>query len=86
MVARFRRCEPEDIGVPAIVRAELLLGVLKSGNPERTRRTVEEYFAPYELLPFDGEPAGTTSRQGAEDANEPERMNKARPKHPVHPG
>ncbi len=53
MAARFRQFNPEDFGVPAIVRAELLLGVLKSGNPERTGTIVEEFLSPYDLIPFE---------------------------------
>jgi tRNA(fMet)-specific endonuclease VapC len=53
MAGRFRHYRPEDFGVPAIVRAELLLGILKSRDPARTREVVERFLAPYELLPFD---------------------------------
>lgn len=53
MAERFRRHVPEDIGVPAMVRAELLLGALKSRNPARTTEFVEAFLAPYELLSFD---------------------------------
>ena len=53
MAARFERFVPEDFGIPAIVRAELLLGVLKSDNPERTGAVVEGFLAPYELIPFE---------------------------------
>jgi len=52
MSERFSRFSPEDFGVPTIVRAELLLGVLKSANPERTGAIVEKFLAPYELIPF----------------------------------
>ncbi len=50
---RFRQHVPEDIAVPAMVRAELLLGVLKSQNPGRTGELVDAFLAPFELLPFD---------------------------------
>lgn len=53
MAEWFRRHVPEDIGVPAMVRAELLLGVLKSRNPGRTGELVEAFLAPLEILPFD---------------------------------
>jgi tRNA(fMet)-specific endonuclease VapC len=53
MAARFGRFNPEDIGIPAIVRAELLLGVLKSSHPERTGTIVEAFLAPYDLIPFE---------------------------------
>lgn len=53
MATRFEQCNPEDFGIPAIVRAELLLGVLKSGHSERTRNIVEAFLSPYELIPFE---------------------------------
>lgn len=53
MAERFRQHMPEDIGVPAMVRAELLLGALKSRNPCRTSELVEAFLAPFELIPFD---------------------------------
>lgn len=49
----FGQSEPVDFGIPAIVRAELLLGVLKSKAPDRTRATVETFLAPIETIPFD---------------------------------
>ncbi len=58
MAERFRQHVPEDIGVPAMVRAELLLGAAKSRNPARTSELVEAFLAPFELLPFDRAAAG----------------------------
>jgi tRNA(fMet)-specific endonuclease VapC len=58
MAERFRQQVPEDIGVPAMVRAELLLGALKSRNPGRTTELVEAFLAPFELLSFDRAAAG----------------------------
>jgi tRNA(fMet)-specific endonuclease VapC len=53
MAVRFGQYNPEDFGIPSIVRAELLLGVLKSSHPERTRNVVESFLSPYELIPFE---------------------------------
>jgi len=53
MAERFRRYVPEDIGVPSMVRAELLLGARKSRDPRRIGELVESFLAPFELLPFD---------------------------------
>ena len=58
MAERFRQHIPEDIGVPAMVRAELLLGAMKSRNPGRTSELVEAFLAPFDLLPFDRAAAG----------------------------
>lgn len=53
LASQFHRHVPEDIGVPAMVRAELLLGARKSRNPARTAELVENFLAPFELLSFD---------------------------------
>ncbi len=50
MLGRF---EPADFGIPAIVYAELLLGILKSPEPAKTRGIVEAFLAPFEIIPFD---------------------------------
>lgn len=41
------------IKVPAIVKAELLVGANKSNNPERARNAVEQLLVNFETLPFD---------------------------------
>ena len=53
LASRFARHTPADIGVAAMVRAELLLGVLKSRDSARTREVVEQFLAPYQVLAFD---------------------------------
>ncbi|HAS83891.1 MAG TPA: VapC toxin family PIN domain ribonuclease, partial [Verrucomicrobia bacterium] len=53
MVTLFGQFEPADFGIPAIVYAELLLGILKSQSPAKTRDIVEAFLAPFELIPFD---------------------------------
>ena len=58
MAERFRQHVPEDIGVPAMVRAELMLGAAKSRDPSRTSELVEAFLAPFELLSFDRAAAG----------------------------
>lgn len=45
--------DPELFKVPAVVEAELLLGALKSREPEASRRAVEQLLLPFEVLPFD---------------------------------
>ncbi len=39
--------------VPAIVKAELLLGAEKSSRPEEERLRVESLLLPFEIVPFD---------------------------------
>ena len=41
------------VKIPAIVEAELLLGALKSQNPEKSRLAIESLLCNYEVLPFD---------------------------------
>lgn len=49
---RFRAANPSDIGIPAIVRAELMLGAAKSGAPRKTMKIVERFLAPFTTLSF----------------------------------
>ena len=58
MAGHFSRHAPEDIGVPALVLAELLVGVRKSRQPERTAALVERFLAPFEIISFDRAAAG----------------------------
>jgi tRNA(fMet)-specific endonuclease VapC len=53
LAERFRRHVPEDIGVSAMVWAELLLGARKTRDSEKTARIVQAFLAPYAVLPFD---------------------------------
>lgn len=39
--------------VPSIVKAELLLGAIKSNRPIREQRRVEGLLLPFEIVPFD---------------------------------
>ena len=39
--------------VPAVVKAELLLGAEKSMQPEEERLKVESLLLPFEIIPFD---------------------------------
>ena len=43
---------PEDIKIPSLVQAELLLGALKSANPRQEITIVERFLSPYEIIPF----------------------------------
>ena len=58
----FRRYEPADFGIPAIVHAELQLGILKSKNPERTREIVDRFLAPFAIIAFDSNAAKSYAR------------------------
>lgn len=53
LAERFGRQSPDDLSVPAMVRAELLLGAMKAKEPVKAARTVEAFLAPYVVLAFD---------------------------------
>jgi len=44
---------PIEIKIPAIVRAELLLGAEKSNVPSKTLVKVESFLSSFECIPFD---------------------------------
>lgn len=57
LASRFAALTPEDIRVPAMVRAELVYGALRSSDPARSKRAVQRLLAPYVLVSFDAEAA-----------------------------
>lgn len=59
---RIRMLAPQDIGIPAMVRAEMLLGAAKSDHPSKTLSIVEAFLAPYTCLPFDKDAADVYAR------------------------
>lgn len=52
---RLARHTPSDIGIPAIVKAELYLGAYKSQKREATLTVVDAFLAPLRILPFGDE-------------------------------
>lgn len=50
---RLRERTPADLVVCAVVRAELLHGAMKYGDPARRLAIVRDTLAPYACLPFD---------------------------------
>jgi tRNA(fMet)-specific endonuclease VapC len=57
LASRFAALTPEDIRVPAMVRAELVYGALRSSDPARSKRAVLRFLAPYVPVSFDVEAA-----------------------------
>src|SRR5712692_3240596 len=51
--ANLSRHTPDEILTCAVVKAELLVGALKYGVPERRLAIVKETLAPFLSLPFD---------------------------------
>jgi len=62
VVERLRKCVPEDLGVAIITVAELWFGARKSVRPEGTRREIDAFLKPFEVLPFDHEAADEYAR------------------------
>jgi tRNA(fMet)-specific endonuclease VapC len=48
---------PSDLVLCSVVKAELLFGALKSARVDENLRRLEDFFAPFESLPFDDEAA-----------------------------
>ena len=43
----------DNIKLPAIVKAELLVGAVKSAKPEENIEEIEAFCRPFEIVPFD---------------------------------
>ena len=54
---RIASLSPSAIKIPAMVLAELLLGARRSSNMAAVQRTVRQFAAPFEVLPFDRQAA-----------------------------
>jgi len=54
-IEKIKTLEPADIKIPSVVRAELLVGALKSARPKHHQEAVQRFLEPYEELPFSGE-------------------------------
>jgi tRNA(fMet)-specific endonuclease VapC len=50
---RFRACQPVDIAMCSVVRAELLYGARRSARVEFNLRRLEIFAAPLQSVPFD---------------------------------
>ncbi len=53
IIRQMEAVSPDDIGVCAVTRAELLFGALKSNNPAKTLAQQRAFLAPLGSLPFD---------------------------------
>jgi len=53
---------PDHIKIPSMVRAELLLGALKSTDPKQALRLTEHFLEPYEIVPFAEQEAVTYAK------------------------
>ncbi|XDD46094.1 type II toxin-antitoxin system VapC family toxin [Leptospira sp. WS39.C2] len=48
----IKKLNPNRIKIPSIVKAELLLGALKSQNPKKNRNVVLDFLDPFEIVGF----------------------------------
>jgi len=53
VVSRMRELAPDDLGIGVISVAELWFGASKSRRPEATRREIDAFLEPLEIVPFD---------------------------------
>lgn len=53
VVEHLRGCLPDDVGVAIITIAELWFGARKSARPQATRREMQAFLRPLQVLPFD---------------------------------
>jgi len=58
VIQRFKACEVGEIGVSTITVSELQYGVAKSRYPEQNQRRLDEFLAPFALVPYDERAAG----------------------------
>lgn len=49
----LRKSDASLFKIPSVVKAELLLGALKSQHVQRERKRVEALLLPFEIVPFD---------------------------------
>jgi tRNA(fMet)-specific endonuclease VapC len=63
---RFATHPPSDVGIPAIVKAELYLGAYKSQRRESTLTVLDAFLAPLRILPFGDEESVVYARVRAE--------------------
>lgn len=53
VIQRFKEYEVGEIGISTITVSELQYGVAKSRRPEQNQRRLDEFLAPFPLLPYD---------------------------------
>jgi tRNA(fMet)-specific endonuclease VapC len=56
-LARLTRRSPDELAIASMTLGELWFGALKSTDPARGRAIVDEFVAPFHILPFDEDAA-----------------------------
>jgi len=49
----IQNTKPDNIKIPAIVKAELLYGAEKSQNKAKNLAIINRFLEPFEIIPFD---------------------------------
>jgi tRNA(fMet)-specific endonuclease VapC len=62
VVQRMQAAGPDDFGVSAVTVAELRFDAAKSSRPAETRRSVDAFLRPFEILPFGTDAADEYAR------------------------
>ncbi|MCL2766668.1 MAG: type II toxin-antitoxin system VapC family toxin [Peptococcaceae bacterium] len=57
LLAKMMQLSSNDIKIPAIVKAELLLGAEKSLRQDDNRKKILSFLLPFEIVPFDDDAA-----------------------------
>ncbi|MBI4767388.1 MAG: type II toxin-antitoxin system VapC family toxin [Deltaproteobacteria bacterium] len=57
ILKEFKKRKPEEIKIPSIVKAELLLGVEKSERKEENLNIYKKFLEPFEIVGFDDQAA-----------------------------
>ena len=50
--AKLRGCRPSAVKIASMVKAELLLGGLKSDHPKKSLAGIQRFLEPLEIVPF----------------------------------
>jgi tRNA(fMet)-specific endonuclease VapC len=50
--ARLRGCRPSAVKIASMVKAELLLGGMKSDHPKKSLAHIRRFLEPFEVVPF----------------------------------
>ncbi|MBF0546391.1 MAG: type II toxin-antitoxin system VapC family toxin [Candidatus Riflebacteria bacterium] len=57
ILKKLKSLKPEEIKIPSIVKAELLLGVEKSQKKEENQKIYNRFLEPFEVVSFDDQAA-----------------------------
>jgi tRNA(fMet)-specific endonuclease VapC len=67
VVERMREHSPDDLGITIVSLAELWFGARKSTRAAATRRQVDAFLEPFDVLPFDQDAAEAYARTRFEE-------------------